>query len=80
MTSFMLAGALTMANPNAYVLPDKDAVRYITKAVFIETGLNKTVSDWEKKNLKLDQRPELAYIGIIGRIAVEQRITYRWEF
>lgn len=80
MNSFILAGALTFGQPVGEVLPPQDAPRYVAKALYKELELDKTVSDWEKKYLKLDEYPELAYIGIVGRIVTERRITYTWRF
>lgn len=80
MNGFILAGALTFGQPVYEVLPDNDAPRYALKAVYQQSGLNKIVSRWEKKHLKFDRHPELVYIGVVGRIATEKRITWRWEF
>lgn len=80
MNSFILAGALTFGQPIGEILPDRDAPRYVAKALYKQQGLDKIVSRWEKKYLKLEKYPELAYIGIVVRIATEKRITYRWEF
>lgn len=78
--SFMLAGALTFAQPVHEILPDRDAPRYVLKALYKEAELDKVVYQLEKKYLKLDDYPELAYIGVVVRIGTERRITYRWEF
>ena len=80
MNSFVLAGALTFGQPVAEILPDQDAPRYIAKALYQELELNKVVSKWEDKYLKVDEYPELIYIGIVGRIATERRVTYTWRF
>lgn len=80
MNSFILAGALTFNAPVAEIIPDEDAPRYIAKALYRELELDKTVSRIEKKYIKLDRYPELAYIGIVGRIVVERRITHTWRF
>lgn len=78
--SFVLTGALTFAQPVAEVYPDEDAPRYIAKALYREFGLDSTVKRFEKKYIKLDRYPELEYIGLVGRIAVERRVTYTWRF
>lgn len=80
MNSYILAGALTFGQPVAEVLPDQDAPRYVAKALYQELELNEIVSEWEDKYFKLDEYPELLYIGVVGRIVTERRITYRWEF
>jgi hypothetical protein len=80
MNSFILAGALTFGQPVAEIYPDEDAPRYIAKAIYEEFDLGKTVSRIEKKYLKLDDYPELIYIGVIGRIVSERRVTYTWRF
>jgi hypothetical protein len=78
--SFILAGALTFGQPVAEVMPDQDAPRYVVKALYRELDLNDVVSELEKKYLNIEDYPEIVYIGIIGRIVTERRVTYRWEF
>jgi len=80
MNSFILSAALTFGQPVGEILPDRDAPRYIAKAVYKEQGLDKIVSKLEKKYLKLEDYPALGYIGVVVRISTEKRITYRWEF
>lgn len=80
MNAFILSTALTFGQPIAEVYPDRDAPRYIAKALYKQQGWDKIVSKWEKKHLKLDEYPELAYIGIVGQIVVEKRISHTWEF
>lgn len=80
MNSFILTTALTFGQPIGEILPDQDAPRYIAKAMYRELKLDKTVSKLEKKYLKLDDYPELAYIGVVVRVATEKRVTYTWEF
>ena len=80
MTSFIMAGALTMGQPIENIMPPQDAPRYIAKALYKEMALDRVVSKWEDKYLKLDEHPELAYIGVIARIGIEQRVTYEWRF
>jgi hypothetical protein len=80
MNSFILAGALTFGQPVAEVIPSNDAPRYIAKALYRELEWDKVVSRIEKKYIKLDDYPALAYIGIVGRIATERRVTYTWAF
>lgn len=80
MTAFIMAGALTMGQPTQDVLPDKDATKYIAKALYSELNLKQTVDHIENKYLKLDRYPELIYIGLIGRVALEKRITWEWRF
>lgn len=80
MSSFILAGALTFGQPVGDILPSKDAPRYIAKALYKDSEFQTTVSRVEKLYLKLDNYPELAYIGIIGRFVVERRVTYAWRF
>lgn len=80
MNSFLLSAALTFGQPVGEILPDRDAPRYIAKALYRELEWNKKVSKLEKKYLKLDKYPELAYIGVVVRIATEQRISHTWRF
>lgn len=80
MNSFILAGALTFGQPVGEILPDQDAPRYIAKAIYRQQNLDKVVSRFEKRYLKLDEYPVLGYIGIVARVASERRVTYRWEF
>ncbi len=80
MNSFVLAGALTFGQPVGEILPDRDAPRYAAKAIYRQQGLDRIVSKFEKKYLKLDRYPELAYAGVVVRVVTEKRITYRWEF
>ena len=78
--SFILAGALTFGSPQPNLMPDRDALRYISKALYKELGLDAAVSRFEKKYIKLDRYPQLVYAGIIVRGITENKITYRWEF
>lgn len=80
MNSFILAGALTFGQPVGEILPDQDAPRYIAKALYRELEWDKIVTRLEKKHLKLDKYPELAYIGIVARVVTEKRVTYTWRF
>lgn len=80
MNSFILSLGLTFSQPVGEVLPSNDAPRYIVKALYKELKLDKTVSKLEKKYLKIDQYPKLVYIGIVGRIVTEKRLTYTWRF
>jgi len=80
MNSFILAGALTFGQPIGEVLPSKDAPKYIAKALYKQQKLDKIVSRFEKRYLKLDEYPALGYIGIVARVATEKRFTYTWRF
>lgn len=80
MNSFLLSAALTFGQPVGEILPDQDAPRYIAKALYRELEWDKIVSKLEKKHLKLDKYPELAYIGVVVRVTTEKRITYTWRF
>lgn len=80
MNSFMLAGALTFGQPIGEVLPPQDAPRYIAKALYKDSELQTVVSKLERHYLPLDKYPEIAYIGIIGRVVVEKRVTWEWRF
>lgn len=80
MNSFILSAVLTFGQPVGEILPDRDASRYIAKALYQETKLDKAVSRFEKKYIRLDKYPELVYAGIIVRGITEKRVTYRWEF
>lgn len=80
MNSFVLSASLAIGTPQGVALPDRDAPRYAAKALYKQVGLDKKVSEWEKRHLKLDRYPVIGYIGIVGRIITEQRITYEWKF
>lgn len=79
-SNYVLAWGLTFGQPIGNILPDQDAPRYIAKAIYRQQGWDRIVTRIEKKYIKLDDYPELAYIGIVGRIVSERRITYTWEF
>ena len=80
MTAYVLSASVAIGTPQGYILPSKDAPRYAAKAIYRQLELDKAVSDWEKKHIELDKYPELTYIGFIGRVATEHRITWRWTW
>ena len=80
MTAYMMSAFLAVGTPVGIALPDQDAPRYLAKALYRELDLDQPVSHFEKKYIKLDKRPVLAYIGIVARAVTEKRVTYRWEF
>jgi hypothetical protein len=80
MNNYVLSTFLSIGNPVGIALPSEDAPRYVAKAIYREMGLDKSVARFEKKHLKLEKYPELAYIGIVVRIATENRISYEWRF
>ena len=80
MTGYILSASVAIGTPQGEILPDQDAARWAAKAIVKELEWDKMASRFEKKHLKLDKYPELMYIGIIARVASEQRITWRWEF
>ncbi len=80
MNSLILSAALTFGQPIGEVLPDRDAPRYIAKALYSDLELDQKVSKLEKKYLKLDKYWALGYIGIVLKISTEQRVTHTWEF
>jgi hypothetical protein len=76
----MLSTALTFGQPVGEIMPDRDAPRWVAKALYKDLKLDQIVSKLEKKHLKLDKYYELVYIGIVVRVATEKRISYTWEF
>lgn len=80
MTAYILSASVAIGTPQGEILPDRDAPRWAAKAIYQQLEWDKPVSEWEKKYLKFDKYPELKYIGIIGRVATEQRITWRWTW
>lgn len=80
MTSYILSASVAIGTPQGEILPDRDAARWAAKAIYRQLELDKSVSSWEKKHIKIDKYPELKYIGIIGRVVTEQRITWRWTW
>lgn len=80
MTAYMLSAFLSVGTPEGYFLPDKDAPRYAAKALYMYWGLDKDVSRLEKKYIKIDKRPTLAYIGVVARVVSEKKISYTWRF
>jgi hypothetical protein len=79
-SNYVLAAGLTFGQPVGHVLPDQDAPRYAAKALYRQLGVDVMVSNWEQRHLQFDKYPELAYIGIVARIATERRVTYTWRF
>lgn len=79
-SNYVLAWGLSFGQPVGHVLPDSDAPRYVAKAIAKNQGLDKVVSEWEKKYIQLDKYPELAYIGVVGQILTEKRISWEWNF
>lgn len=80
MNSLFLSAALSIGTPEGVALPDRDAPRYAAKALYRQLKLDKAVSKLENRYLKFDRYPHLAYIGIVGRIAVERRVSWEWRF
>lgn len=80
MTAYILSASVAVGTPQGEILPDSDAPRWAAKALYYHLEGDKIASKWEKKYLRLDKHPELAYIGIIGRVVTEQRITWQWRF
>lgn len=79
-SNYVLAWGLAFGQPVGEVLPPEDAPRYALKALAKQYEFDDVVSDWEKKYLHIDKYPELAYIGVIGRIVTERRVSYTWRF
>ena len=80
MTSYLLSASLAIGTPSGVALPDNDAPRYAAKAIIRELKWDKSMSRFEKRYIKLDQYPQLKYIGIIARIGTEKRISWEWRF
>lgn len=80
MTAYMMSAFLAVGTPQGMILPDTEAPRYAAKALYKELGLDRSVSHFEKKYIKLDKRPALAYIGVVARVMSEKKITYTWRF
>jgi hypothetical protein len=80
MNSYLLAGYLALTPYQAYAGDERDAGKYLAKALYIEYGISGYLSRFEKRYLKFDKYPELSYIGVVARVGIERRITYTWRF
>lgn len=80
MNNYVLSTFLSIGNPVGVALPQQDAPRYVAKALYRQYEIDTVVSRFEKRYLQLDKYPELAYIGIVVRVASEGRISYEWRF
>lgn len=78
--SLLLSASLAIGTPDGTTMPTNDAARYAAKAAYKQLELDRVVSNLEKKYINVDQYPELVYIGVIGRICIERRITWTWTY
>ena len=78
--NLILSGFLAIGDPVGVALPDRDAPKYIAKALYREYDLNVVVKRLEKRHLKKEWRKYGGYIGLSIRIATEKRISYEWRF
>ena len=70
------------ANPAQVVYdnPEREAVRAVSKALYRELDLDKTVKRIEKRYLPDEVKEYGGYAAIGYRIFVERRISYEWTF
>lgn len=80
MTGLIMSAYVGILSPNGHAMSPNDAPRYALKAVYKQLELDKSVRQWEKRHINIAKYNELLYIGIITRIVVEKRVSYRWEF
>lgn len=80
MTGIIMSAYVGISSPQGYLLPPQDAPRYVAKALYQEFEMDAIASRIEKKYIKLDDRPELVYLGIVIRVVSEKRISWHWRF
>lgn len=79
-TGVFLSAFLNIGAPDGVSMPTSDAPRYAAKALYRELKLDVTMAHIEKKYLKIDDYEYLLYLGVVARVATEQRISYTWRF
>ena len=61
-------------------LPDRDAPKYVAKAVYKELNLDEITKRLEKRYVGNDLRKYGGYAILVTRIVSENKISYNWEF
>lgn len=95
MSGYVLAGFIALQNPTQpqFANPEREALRHLRKAAYIELGLDEVVDRAEHKYLRPVTDPVVneleplvpyvepyAWVGVLVQIGVEQRFSYTWEF
>lgn len=79
MNGFLLSGFLMVQNPVPFADPQREALRYGAKALFVELDLKDYFKELEKY-VPPEVKPYAPYVGIAGRLISEKRISYTWSF
>jgi len=80
MTTYIMSGFLAIGSPVGTAMHSNEAPRYAAKAIYKELKLDDVVTRIEKRYIKLDDYPVVGYIGVVGRIISEKRVSYTWRF
>lgn len=84
-SAFLATGFLAVVpSTRVFANPTEEAVRYASKALYMELELNEVVEKQAKKMEKA-YLPDYfivygPYIGVGARLIIQQRISYTWRF
>ena len=85
MNEAMIAAMLGL-QPTPYALgtPDlqheRQAARYLTKALYKEYKVGKYVRRLEKKYVHKAVKKYGAYVAIPAKVLIDRRVVFKWEF
>lgn len=80
MSALLFTGFLALQNPTGIVMDDKEAPRYLLKAVAYEYNLQEIGKKYEKKYTPEWLRKNAVYFGITYQLVLEKRVGYTWKF
>lgn len=80
MNALLLSGFLAVQQPIGFENPEKEALRYLSKAVYYELDLGTKVKHIEKKYTPEPIKKYGPYIGVSIRVITEKRLSYTWTF
>ena len=82
MNAFLLATSVAWATPQPVIYnnPEREAAKAVAKIVYIESGINEKVVEWEKKYIPKKLKEYALWPTLIIKVATEKRISYEWTF
>lgn len=82
MNAFILATSVAWANPQPVIYdnPGREATKAVAKIMYIESGLNKKVEEWEKRYIPKKLKKYAVWPTLVIKVATEKRISYEWTF
>jgi len=78
--TFILTTAISITASRSPASNEGDAYRALTKATFLQTGVDVKVKEFEEEYINEDVRKYTGWTMIVIKISSEKRIGYEWKF